>query len=98
MTGGSGEETLSFADASGNIRDIAANAPADPAKPAATGAQPPPRQFAGKLDRRRHAVAQVRRRPTSTSWAFAVIPDKPPVIRFSGEPKRAVNGTLELQL
>ena len=30
------------------------------------------------------------------SWAFAVIPDKPPVIKFSGEPKRAVNGTLEL--
>ena len=25
-----------------------------------------------------------------------MIPDKPPVIRFSGEPKRAVNGTLEL--
>ena len=30
------------------------------------------------------------------SWAFAVIPDKPPVIKFAGEPKRAVNGTLEL--
>ena len=25
-----------------------------------------------------------------------MIPDKPPVIKFAGEPKRAVNGTLEL--
>ena len=50
VTGGSGEETLSFADASGNVRDIAANAPAgagqarrdQPRRPGA-------RQFAGKL-------------------------------------------------
>ena len=43
VTGGSGEETLSFSDASGNVRDIAANAPAAPAKPAATGACSPRR-------------------------------------------------------
>ncbi|RWE95183.1 TIGR02302 family protein, partial [Mesorhizobium sp.] len=30
------------------------------------------------------------------NWAFAVIPDKPPQIRFVGEPKRAVNGSFEL--
>ncbi|MGO4842154.1 DUF4175 family protein, partial [Rhizobiaceae sp. 2RAB30] len=30
------------------------------------------------------------------SWNFAIIPDKPPVIRFSAEPKHALNGTLEL--
>ncbi|TIO98276.1 MAG: DUF4175 domain-containing protein, partial [Mesorhizobium sp.] len=29
-------------------------------------------------------------------WAFAIIPDKPPTIRFVGEPKRAVNGAVEL--
>ncbi len=29
-------------------------------------------------------------------WAFAVIPDKPPQIRFVGEPKRAANGAFEL--
>ena len=61
VTGGSGEETLSFSDASGNVRDIAANAPADPAKPAATAMQSVPRQFSGKLTDRRHAVAQSRR-------------------------------------
>ncbi|RIK87808.1 MAG: TIGR02302 family protein [Hyphomicrobiales bacterium] len=30
------------------------------------------------------------------SWAFAVIPDTPPSIRFAHEPGSAVNGTLEL--
>src|SRR5690606_13160512 len=30
------------------------------------------------------------------SWTFAVTPDTPPAIRFSGEPKRAVNGAFEL--
>ena len=30
------------------------------------------------------------------SWVFQVIADTPPTIRFVGEPKRAVNGTLEL--
>lgn len=29
-------------------------------------------------------------------WAFAVVPDMPPSIRFTHEPGRAVNGTLEL--
>ncbi len=32
----------------------------------------------------------------SATGAFAVIPDKPPQIRFVGEPKRAVNGSFEL--
>jgi uncharacterized protein (TIGR02302 family) len=95
VTGGSGEETLSFSDASGNVRDIAANAPADPAKPVATGMQSVPRQFSGKLTADgtlslRSGTADVHQ------WAFAVIPDTPPVISFSSEPKRAVNGTLEL--
>ena len=95
VTGGSGEETLSFSDASGNVRDIAASAPADPAKPAATAMQSVPRQFSGKLTTDgtlslKSGAADIRQ------WAFAVIPDKPPVIKFSGEPKRAVNGTLEL--
>lgn len=30
------------------------------------------------------------------NWAFAVVPDRPPSIRFAHEPGRAVNGTLEL--
>ncbi len=95
VTGGSGDETLSFSDASGNAREIAASAPAAPANPAATGAQSAPRQFASKLTgdgtlSLKSGDADVH------SWTFAVIPDTPPVIKFSGEPKRAVNGTLEL--
>ena len=95
VTGGSGEETLSFSDASGNVRDIAANAPADPAKPAATAMQSPPRQFAGKLTAD-GTLSLKSGADDIHQWAFAVIPDKPPVIKFAGEPKRAVNGTLEL--
>src|SRR5690606_8778973 len=30
------------------------------------------------------------------SWTFQVTPDKPPVVRLTEEPRRAVNGTLEL--
>ena len=64
VTGGSGEETLGFTDASGNVRDIAANAPAGAGQAGRRPARRPTaaRQFAGKLDRRRHAVAEVRRR------------------------------------
>ena len=95
VTGGSGEETLSFSDASGNVRDIAANAPADPTKPVATGMQSLPRQFSGKLTAD-GTLSLKSGNADVHQWAFAVIPDKPPVISFSSEPKRAVNGTLEL--
>ena len=96
VTGGTGEETLSFSDASGNVRDIARKRACRPGQTRrnrpAVGAAP----VLGQAHDRRHAVAEVRRLPTFASWAFAVIPDKPPVIKFSGEPKRAVNGALEL--
>ena len=94
VTGGSGEETLNFSDASGNAREIAANAPTGPAKPAAS-ALSTSRQFASKLTgdgtlSLKSGDADVH------SWTFTVIPDTPPAIKFTGEPKRAVNGTLEL--
>lgn len=94
VTGGSGEETLSYADASGNARAIdpqaaTAKPPANPAPPSAV------RQFTGKLTADgtltlKSADDELAR------WAFAVIPDKPPHIRFVGEPKRAANGAFEL--
>ncbi|MCH3765154.1 DUF4175 domain-containing protein, partial [Campylobacter coli] len=31
-----------------------------------------------------------------SEWAFAVLPDQPPTIRFTREPSSAVNGTMEL--
>jgi uncharacterized protein (TIGR02302 family) len=96
VTGGSGEETLSYADAGGNARTIDPTGPqAAAAKPEANPATLKVRQFAGKL------IADGTLTLKSGEddlghWAFAVIPDKPPQIRFVGEPKRAANGAFEL--
>lgn len=97
VTGGSGEETLAYADKDGNARAIDPAGPqASTAKPAAISAAPSKvRQFTGKLTgdgtlTLKSGEDQLGR------WAFAVIPDKPPQIRFVGEPKRAANGAFEL--
>ncbi|TGU97174.1 TIGR02302 family protein [Mesorhizobium sp. M00.F.Ca.ET.151.01.1.1] len=97
VTGGSGEETLAYADQDGNARAIDPASPqaAATAKPAASPAPSKVRQFAGKLTgdgmlTLKSGDDQLGR------WAFAVIPDKPPQIRFVGEPKRAANGAFEL--
>ena len=52
-------------------------------------------QFAGKLTGDGTLTLKSADREIS-SWTFAVTPDNPPVIRFTDEPKRAVNGALEL--
>ncbi|WP_214469509.1 TIGR02302 family protein [Mesorhizobium sp. dw_380] len=102
VTGGSGEETLAYADKDGNARAIDPAGPqAASAKPAASPAAPSAasvskvRQFTGKLTgdgtlTLKSGDDQLGR------WAFAVIADKPPQIRFVGEPKRAANGAFEL--
>lgn len=98
VTGGSGEETLAYADKDGNahVIDPAGSQAATTAKPAASPATPSKvRQFTGKLTgdgtlTLKSGEDQLGR------WAFAVIPDKPPQIRFVGEPKRAANGAFEL--
>ncbi|MCA0025379.1 MULTISPECIES: TIGR02302 family protein [unclassified Mesorhizobium] len=97
VTGGTGEETLAYADKNGNARAID---PADPqaaaAKPAASpAAQSKVRQFIGKLTSDGTLTLKSGEGELGR-WAFAVIPDKPPQIRFVGEPKRAVNGAFEL--
>ncbi|MBZ9873556.1 TIGR02302 family protein [Mesorhizobium sp. BR1-1-9] len=97
VTGGTGEETLAYADKNGNARAID---PADPqaaaAKPAASpAAQSKVRQFIGKLTSDGTLTLKSGEDELGR-WAFAVIPDKPPQIRFVGEPKRAVNGAFEL--
>jgi uncharacterized protein (TIGR02302 family) len=98
VTGGPGDEALVFTDAAGNMREIApAGAPAaDASKPAADGVNAgAPRQFAAKLAS--DGVLALRSGEDELeSWAFAVIPDQAPVIRFTDEPKRAVNGAFEL--
>ena len=95
VTGGPGDETLSFTDAAGATRDVAPKANAAEATPATSSPVAAVRQFSDKL------AAEGRLTLKSgddelDSWAFTVIPDNPPTIRFVGEPKRAVNGTLEL--
>lgn len=92
VTGGSGDETLGFTDAAGNSREIEPKAVTDATQSASATAV---RQFSGKLDI--DGVLSLKSSATEVdSWSFSVIPDKPPVIRFAGEPKRALNGALEL--
>lgn len=97
VTGSSGDETLTYTEVSGNERDIAANASpaADPGKPAASSLSTASRQFAGKLTA--DGLLELKSGDSDIrSWSFAVVPDNPPTIKFTGDPKRAVNGTLEL--
>ncbi|OBQ57909.1 TIGR02302 family protein [Mesorhizobium erdmanii] len=96
VTGGSGDETLAYADKDGNARAIDPTAPQAAAKPAASPASPAKvRQFTGKLTGDGTLTLQSGEDQLGR-WAFAVIPDKPPQIRFVGEPKRAANGAFEL--
>ncbi|QPC90682.1 TIGR02302 family protein [Mesorhizobium sp. INR15] len=94
VTGGSGEETLVYADKSGNDRAI------DPAGPQAAATAKPAapskvRQFTGKLTGDGTLTLKSGEDELGR-WAFAVVPDKAPQIRFVGEPKRAANGAFEL--
>jgi len=90
VTGGAGDETLTYAPAAGEARMLEPDAGAE-GKPVRAGV----RNFAGKLD----ADGTLALKSGETElmrWAFKVIPDTAPTIKFLGEPKRAVNGTLEL--
>lgn len=84
LTGGSGAETLRFAPAAGEARDIAA-APETKAA----------RAFADVLATDGAWVVRDGEREIGR-WAFSVIPDTAPVVRFAAEPKRGVNGAFEL--
>ncbi|RUX61820.1 TIGR02302 family protein [Mesorhizobium sp. M7A.F.Ca.CA.002.12.1.1] len=96
VTGGSGEETLGYADKNGNSRAIDPAAPQAAAKPAASPATPSKvRQFTSKLTGD-GTLTLTSDEDQLGRWAFAVVPDKPPQIRFVGEPKRAANGAFEL--
>lgn len=95
VTGGAGDETLSFTDAKGMVREIAPKNSAETAKPAAAGNQFSTRQFVEKLDH--DGMLSLKSGDSELQgWAFNIIADKPPTIRFTQEPKRAVNGALEL--
>ncbi|MEZ5810376.1 MAG: TIGR02302 family protein [Rhizobiaceae bacterium] len=81
---------LAFSDAGGAVTPVAAKNEIDPERPAA------PQQFETELDR--DGVLALRSGDeVIDDWSFAVIADLPPSIRFAGEPKRAVNGTLDIE-
>ena len=94
VTGGSGEETLNYADKNGNARALEPAA-SKTSQPAAGQTAPKVRQFSGKLDTDGTLTLKSGEDDLG-HWAFAITPDKPPTIRFVGEPKRAVNGAVEL--
>lgn len=91
VTGGSGEETLSYSPLDGDTLDIAPQGEA--ASPQAQRAGV--RQFSSKLTT--DGLLMLKSGDTEIgSWAFQIKPDTAPAISFIGEPKRALNGTLEL--
>jgi len=96
VTGGAGDETLVFTDASGGTRDIEPQGiTSDAGAAAAPAGVAGARQFAGRLTVDGTLALKSGDREIA-GWSFAGTPDNPPVIRFSDEPKRAVNGALEL--
>ena len=92
VAGGSGEETLSWLAANdGEALDIMASEDGAATQPTGTLA----RQFGTTLVSDGMVTLQadgddLRR------WTFTVIPDHAPVIRLTEDPRRAVNGALEL--
>jgi uncharacterized protein (TIGR02302 family) len=85
---GGGDEQLTWLDAHSG-----AEAAIEPSADATSGSMA--RQFVSTLEADgllalRSGEQDLRR------WAFNVTPDAPPVIRFADDPKRAVNGALEL--
>ena len=96
VTGGTGAETLSYAPAGREARMIEpAAAEARDLPKSAAAAAGTVRQFSDTLAGDGTLVLQSGGREIGR-WAFSVTPDKAPAIRFTDEPKRAANGTLEL--
>jgi len=89
VTGGSGTETLVYSPSEGEPGEVAPEG--DAASPQRAGV----RQFTTKLDADGMLVLKSGEAEIA-NWAFRVIPDERPAISFIGEPKRALNGTLEL--
>lgn len=95
VAGGDGVEQLGFVNAAGLTRQIepqATEKAEEPVRPQ-IGA---PLQFAGTLTE--NGTLSLKSGDTELrQWAFTVIPDTPPSVRFVDEPKRTANGSLELR-
>ena len=96
VTGGHGDETLTFTGQDGTVATIDPEGTAATAQAGATPIRPAgSRQFAHTLGGD-GALTLTSGETELGGWTFSVTPDDPPVIAFADEPKRAVNGTLEL--
>ncbi|QPC85666.1 TIGR02302 family protein [Mesorhizobium sp. NBSH29] len=93
VTGGDGAETLGYTHLDGNTRDLQAGAAPRSSAPSSIGTAP--RQFAGKLSE--DGVLSLKSGEQELGrWAFSILPDGAPQISFTEQPKRAANGSLEL--
>ncbi|MCF6368771.1 TIGR02302 family protein [Rhizobium halophilum] len=103
VTGGEGEEAVIFSatedDSSQPLiseEALAASASTEASQPAPTqnapnpGQPAPPRTYLLKVAESGELTVNGR------SWTFDVIPDTAPEMAFKGQPKRAVNGALEI--
>ncbi|HVW56341.1 MAG TPA: TIGR02302 family protein [Rhizobiaceae bacterium] len=90
ITGGAGDEKLDFKGRDGKSRAIKARK-----DKAAASTKTPVTEFADTLTAN-GALSLVSDGRELNYWAVTIIPDRPPVIHFSGDPKQAANGTLEL--
>lgn len=100
ITGGEGAEAVVFAAKDGGEpQTLEVDADDLPATDDATARQEP-RQRAGQPAAPRTYALNIVESGSLTvkgqTWAFAVIPDRPPEIAFDGQPRRAVNGALEI--
>lgn len=105
VTGGEGEETVRFSPVEGGeARVLTANepkppAPGAPAAPAVAAAPVPENAGDQPLAPRTYAMKVAESGDLSVNgqqWLFDVIPDKAPEISFDNQPRRAVNGALEI--
>jgi len=105
VTGGQGGEVLKFQSAAGgDAVDVALKAEDQAGKPAGTTAPAPattsqknaaatlapPRTYALKIEQSGHLAVN------GEAWDFTVIPDKAPEIAFDNQPRRSINGALEI--
>lgn len=100
VTGGKAGEVLKFQPSEGgDAVDVALKADDQAAKPSAassassvnaTATPAPPRTYALKIEQSGHLTVN------GEAWDFTVIPDKAPEIAFSNQPRRSINGALEI--
>src|SRR5690606_38843646 len=90
---GGGSERLTATDAKGERRDVQpVDAKEDQKAPAEQAVVDGSRNFRYDLQQDETLALS----GTEARWKFSVTPDAPPTIRFTKEPGRALNGTLQL--